>query len=135
MTRFLVDVMPKKVEECPFAEYIQMTSKNKCMLQTGMYSRCNLECGKECEKLTDVEEYIPPNFLKILTKHNDLFMKGLSNGLKTSEEFQKLNEDAIKLEQLSGYSLDKLIEIFAAGWTLEPPKKRCTVSELLKEFE
>ena len=105
------------------------------MLQTGMYSRCNLECGKECEKLTDVEEYIPPSFLKILTKHNNLFMKGLSNGLKTSEEFQKLNEDAIKLEQLSGYSLDKLIEIFAAGWTLEPPKKRCTVSELLKEFE
>ena len=135
MTRFLVDVMPKKAEECPFAEYIQMTSKNKCMLQTGMYSRCNLECGKECEKLTDVEEYIPPSFLKILTKHSDLFMKGLSNGLKTSEEFQKLNEDAIKLEQLSGYSLDKLIEIFAAGWTLEPPKKRCTVSELLKEFE
>ena len=62
-------------------------------------------------------------------------MKGISNGLKTSEEFQKLNEDAIKLEQLSGYSLDKLIEIFAAGWTLEPPKKKCTVSELLKEFE
>lgn len=90
---------------------------------------------KKCEKLTDVEEYILPIFLKILTKHSDLFMKGLSNGLKTSEEFQKLNEDVINLEQLSGYSLDKLIEIFAAGWTLEPPKKMCTVSELLKEFE
>ena len=57
MTRFLVDIMPKKVEECPFAEYIQMTSKNKCMLQTGIYSRCSLECDRECEKLIDVEGY------------------------------------------------------------------------------
>ena len=41
----------------------------------------------------------------------------------------------IKLERLSGYSLDKLLEMFAVGWTLEPPKKSCTVSELMKGFE
>lgn len=31
--------------------------------------------------------------------------------------------------------LDELIEIFAAGWNLELPKKSHTVNELLKEFE
>lgn len=51
VSKILVDVMPMKAEECPFAEYIGMTSKNACRLKSGMYSRCDLECGKECEKL------------------------------------------------------------------------------------
>ena len=58
MSKILVDVMPITAEQCPFAEYIAMTSKNACRLKSGMYSRCNLECGKECDKLIDVEEYI-----------------------------------------------------------------------------
>lgn len=38
---------------CPFAECIAMTSKNACRLKSGMYSRCNLECGKEYDKLKE----------------------------------------------------------------------------------
>lgn len=60
-------------------------------------------------------------------------MKGLADSLKTSENFQKLDEDMTKLEKLSGYSLDKLLEMFATGWTLEPPEKNFTLIELLKE--
>ena len=48
MSKILVDVMPTKAKECPFAEYIAMTSKNSCRLKTGMYSRCSLECGDTC---------------------------------------------------------------------------------------
>lgn len=47
-----VNHLPEKSEECPFAEYIQMTSKHKCMFQQGMYSRCNLECNMECKYLS-----------------------------------------------------------------------------------
>ena len=42
---------------CPFAEYIAMTSKNACRLKSGMYSRCNLECGKECDKLKECRRF------------------------------------------------------------------------------
>lgn len=56
MSKILVDVMPITAEQCPFVEYIAMTSKNACRLKSGMYSRCNLECGKECDKLIGVEE-------------------------------------------------------------------------------
>ena len=45
-------LLTEKSEECPFAEYIQMTSKHKCMFQQGMYSRCNLECNMECKFLS-----------------------------------------------------------------------------------
>lgn len=49
--KVIVDQLPKTSKECIFAEYIQMTSKYKCMFQHGMYSRCNLDCGEECPYL------------------------------------------------------------------------------------
>lgn len=49
--KILVNELPNSSKECLFAEYISMTSKYKCMLQQGMYSRCNLDCGKECPYL------------------------------------------------------------------------------------
>lgn len=52
MSKILVDVMPITAEQCPFAEYIAMTSKNSCRLKSGMYSRCDLECERVCDKLT-----------------------------------------------------------------------------------
>lgn len=106
--------------------------KNDCI---NNHCVCREEDGS-CE--TDInycKEYIPPSFLDIAAKHSDLFMKGLAPVLKASEEFQKLDENVAKLERLSGYSLDELIEMFADGWTLEPPKKSCTLSELPKKEE
>lgn len=50
-TRILVDFLPRKPEDCPFSEFINMTSKTKCILMKGLYSRCNLECSKKCDKL------------------------------------------------------------------------------------
>lgn len=49
--KVIVSDLPVKSEDCIFAEYIGMTSKYKCMFQSGMYSRCNLDCGKECPYL------------------------------------------------------------------------------------
>jgi hypothetical protein len=51
MMKVIVDELPDKSKDCIFAEYIGMTSKYKCMFQSGMYSRCNLDCGKECPYL------------------------------------------------------------------------------------
>lgn len=49
--RVIVTELPNKAENCIFSEYIAMTNKYKCMLQSGMYSRCNLDCGQECPYL------------------------------------------------------------------------------------
>lgn len=49
--KVIVDKMPDKSEECLFSEEIQLTSRYKCQFQRGIYSRCNLECGKECNYL------------------------------------------------------------------------------------
>lgn len=79
MSKILVDVMPKKAKECPFAEYVQMTSKSKCMLQSGLYSRCNLECGDKCNKLTDGKETFELNI-------DDDQFKAMVGNLKLARE-------------------------------------------------
>lgn len=55
MSKIVVDVLPTSGKECPFGELLEMTSKYKCKFQTGMYSRCNLDCGKDCPYLTTAE--------------------------------------------------------------------------------
>ena len=55
MAKIIVDNMPIVAENCPFSEFVQMTNIHKCLLKSGMYSRCNLECNKECDKLA--QEY------------------------------------------------------------------------------
>lgn len=44
------------------------------------------------------------------------------------------DDTATKIEHLTGYSLDQLLEKFAAGWTLEPPKELYKFSDLLRDF-
>lgn len=46
--KVIIDELPTLPKECPFAEYIQLTSKYTCMFKSGMYSRCELDMGKEC---------------------------------------------------------------------------------------
>lgn len=53
--KIVVDHMPQTAKDCPFADYIAMTSNNKCMLQQGMYSRCDLECGRQCCRLIEAK--------------------------------------------------------------------------------
>jgi hypothetical protein len=49
--KVIVTELPVTSKDCIFAEYINMTSKYKCMFQSGMYSRCKLDCGEECPYL------------------------------------------------------------------------------------
>ena len=49
--KVIVDKLPEKSKDCIFSEYIAMTSKYKCMFQSGMYSRCNLDTERECPYL------------------------------------------------------------------------------------
>lgn len=49
--KIIVDELPTLSKECLFAEYILMTSKYKCMFQSGMYSRCNLDTKENCPYL------------------------------------------------------------------------------------
>lgn len=58
MSKILVDTMPTGSKDCPFAEYIQMTSKYKCTFRSGLYSRCFLDCGDKCGYLVSFEEII-----------------------------------------------------------------------------
>lgn len=54
--KVIVDEIPKISKECIFSEYIQMTSKYKCMFQQGMYSRCKLDHGEKCPYLKQEED-------------------------------------------------------------------------------
>ena len=65
MTKIIVDNIPLAAENCPFAEFVQMTSKHKCLLKSGMYSRCNLECNEECDKLTEDKMLILANWTEV----------------------------------------------------------------------
>ncbi len=49
--KVIVDKLPEKSKDCIFSEYIAMTGKYKCMLKSGMYSRCSLDMKEECPYL------------------------------------------------------------------------------------
>ena len=49
--KIIVTKLPSASKGCIFAEYIGMTSKYKCMFQSGMYSRCKLDCDEACPHL------------------------------------------------------------------------------------
>lgn len=92
------------------------------------------EDGSCDEDIQYCKEYIPSSSHEALVDCAEAFTEGLTYGLKSHENFQKLDENVTKLEQLSGHSLDTLLEMFAAGWMLEPPKKSVTVEELWRRY-
>lgn len=47
--------------------------------------------------------------------------------------YRKAEEEAARLRQVSGYSVEKLIELFAAGYTLQPPVYK-SMSEVLRDI-
>ena len=52
--KIVVDILPKKSEECPFSEYWITTRIAECKIttrMTGMHSSCKLEHGEECPYL------------------------------------------------------------------------------------
>ena len=51
--KIVVDKLPSCSGECLFSDYIEITSRRKCMFQRGLYSRCNLDCGEECTYLKE----------------------------------------------------------------------------------
>ena len=52
------------------------------------------------------------------------------------ESCLRLCEKAYKLEHVSNHTIDNLISMFAAGWTLEPPKSNCnTMADLAKQID
>lgn len=53
--KIIVDELPKTAKDCAFSEYYSLTNKHACILQHGMYSRCNLECNMECRFLKKQE--------------------------------------------------------------------------------
>lgn len=78
----IVDELPKTSKECIFSEYIQMTSKYKCMFQHGMYSRCCLDHGEKCPYLKMEENKSASMEKKSLSK---LIQKMQTERFATSE--------------------------------------------------
>ena len=90
MTKILVDVMPKKAEECPFAEYIYMDNNHKCTLKSGMYSMCYLDQEITCDKLTDGKETFELNI-------DDNQFKAMMKNLKLVREINnRLGKEIIE---------------------------------------
>ena len=75
-------------------------------------------CGAPIDE--DKNEYVekkkknPPSFI------NPALV--ITDRVKTIQAYDEMNT---KLTYLTGYDMKKLIELFAAGWTLEPPKNGC----------
>lgn len=57
-----------------------------------------------------------------------------SAALVISKETGKKLENVHKLEYISGCSLEKLIELFAAGYTLKGPEEPMNMKKLSKEI-
>ena len=58
-----------------------------------------------------------------ITKAESALKKYNCEIFKYSDSIRCLEERVSKLEQVSGKSMDELIELFAAGWTLNPPRE------------
>ena len=107
--KVIVTKLPDKAEDCIFSEYIAMTSKYKCMLQSGMYSRCNLDCGKECPYLKRETKAPSSSKQKQLEEIRDILLNA--------------KEDAILCEDLAPevvFYFNKLaLAIYNAGYRKE----------------
>ena len=56
--------------------------------------------------------------------------------INCSYDYKRDGTNIHKLEQVSGESIEKLIELFAAGWTLEPPKSTsCSLGDLFNSLD
>lgn len=73
-------------------------------------------------------------YLNDLVKRSSFHTKYLNtaviDGLKNVRVYEEMEN---KLIQVSGYDIEKLIELFAAGYTLKPPKYE-SVNDSLKRF-
>ena len=67
----------------------------------------------------------------------DAFEQAVRTIMNTTsdQQFGKLSESIHKLEYVSGYSLNMLIDLFAAGYTLTPPEQPISMEELTKSLE
>lgn len=50
-----------------------------------------------------------------------------------SDLIQRYDEKNATLRQLTGHDINELIELFSAGYTLEPPKPSVSFAEMLEE--
>lgn len=85
----------------------------------------------------DLSEYVEESNKHEWTVTTDL-SKWLASSLIPSTRIAQIkyyDEASEKLKQLTGHDLLKLIDLFAAGWTLEPPKQTMTMEELRKALE
>lgn len=51
------------------------------------------------------------------------------------KNLRQYEEDEQRLIELSGCDIDKLIELFAAGYTLKPPEPSGTLVDILREYD
>lgn len=54
--------------------------------------------------------------------------------IDASQGYRLLMEREARLIQVSGFDMDKLIELFAAGYTLQPPPKSISMEDLADQF-
>ena len=97
----------------------------------GQYYRCS-ECRESwCDIFKDVsmEEKCPNCGASINEDETEHIEKKPAFSFNPSliitnrvKALQAYNEIETKLIQLTGYDLERLVELFAAGYTLEPPK-------------
>ena len=93
-----------------------MSNKEVDILYLCYNMRCANSCHvAECTHTHDLEH----------AKHKDSLDGRIFEYIDTGENigFFEMDVDINKLEQLSGKSIEELIELFAAGWTFRPPTK------------
>ena len=104
----------------------------------GQYYRCS-ECRESwCDIYTNVSrEDKCPNCGASINDDDNVYLD--RNPFRTtystvSSTIRKYDELDTKLFQLTGYSIEQLVELFAAGYTLEPPcYKYRSMAELEEE--
>lgn len=52
-----------------------------------------------------------------------------------AKKYSELEQVCRELENLSGYSIDTLRELFAAGYTLKPPEPPVSLEDMIKEVQ
>lgn len=96
-------------------------SWNNIFENPGMWNECH-GCGEKMDE--DETQYIENNKQSI----NQV----MTQAIKTVRE---LDENVCKLEQVSGKSIEELIELFAAGWILTPPYSNTKLSDLVNMID
>lgn len=67
--------------------------------------------------------------------YDSILLRIYNTQKETNKTISEIMKDVNDIEDLTDMSIHQLLKLLAAGWTLQPQKTPCKLSDLIRYFE